>query len=123
MAEASATHVDLMFPNRYLKAANLEGKDVTLTIADVRMEKLKRVDGTSDNKPIVYFEEMKTRTGDDAKVLVLGKTTAMQVAASHGKKTQGWKGKRITLYPAKVQAFGKTTDAIRIRIPDERRSK
>lgn len=121
MAKPSAEHVDLMFPNRYLKAADLRGKDVTLTVDHVKIEELKRTDGSSDNKPIVYFAEMVKRQGDDNKVLVLGKTTAMQIAASHGKTTEAWHGKKITLYPARVKAFGEMVDAIRIRLPDEKR--
>lgn len=121
MGQPSAEHVDLMFPNRYLKAANLQGKDVTLTIKKVQIEELKRTDGTADRKPIVYFEEMAKRAGDDSKVLVLGKTTAMQIAASHGKRTDSWAGKKITLYSARVKAFGTEVDAIRIRIPGQRR--
>ena len=33
----------------------------------------------------------------------------------YGPETNEWKGKRVTLYPAVVSAFGKDAEAIRVR--------
>lgn len=119
MSEPSADHVDLMFPNRYLKSGDLKGKDVPLTISKVEMEELTRTDGNEELKPVVHFAEMENRSGDDKKVLVLGKTTSRQIASLHGKRTADWRGKKITLYPTMVKAWGKMVEAIRVLTPDE----
>ncbi len=123
MAKASADHVDLMFPNRYLKAADMKGREVEMTIDSVVMETLKRSDGSEDLKPVVYFVETKDRKDADRKVLVLGKTTAAQIASLHGKGTGGWTGKKVTLYSAKVKAFGETVDAVRVKVPSKKRGR
>lgn len=121
MSEPSLDHVDLMFPNRYLKAADLRGKDWTGTIAKVEFEDLQMVGGAKVRKPIVHFQEMAKRAEDDRKVLVLGKTTARQVASLHGNKPREWAGRQITVFPTRVR-FGKNmVDAIRILTPDEER--
>ena len=51
----------LLFPNLYLAAVDLHGKDADLTIRRVIVEELKTKNG-SERKPIMYFEE--TRAAD-----------------------------------------------------------
>lgn len=124
MAAAEATHVDLMFPNRYLKSGDLRGKEVTLTIANVQMETLQRLDGGEDRSPIVYFEEMKGREHEeDRKVLVLNKTNASAIATLYGKSTDRWQGKRITLHAVMVKAWGTMVEAIRVKVPETGRKR
>ncbi len=118
MAEPNPEHVDLMFPNRYLKSGDLKGKDVKLTISSVGKETLQRTDGGKEPAIIVHFEEMKGRARDEAKVLVLNKTNARRIAELHGKQTASWSGKKITVYAAMVQAFGKQVEAIRVLTPE-----
>jgi hypothetical protein len=112
--------VDLMFPNKYLKAADLEirGGDVTLTVSNVTGEELQQVDGTSKTGWIVYFEETAARAkkdGVDEKRLVLNKTNAKSIAAHLGANTDDWIGQKVTLYSTKCMAFGKQQDCIRVR--------
>lgn len=121
MSGPSLDHVDLMFPNRYLKAADLRGKDWTGTIEKVELEELVRVGGQSETKPVVHFVEMAKRTGDDKKVFVLNKTNSRLVASVHGNKPMEWAGKRITLYPTKVKFGLDMVEAIRVRQPEKKR--
>jgi len=118
--------IRLMFPSLFLGAVDLHGKDKTLTIRGVINEELRATDGSTKKKPVMYFVETQAaadRAGqpDKEKRLVLNKTNAMVIAGLYGYEIDNWKGKKITLYPTPVTAFGKTADAIRIRpdIPKE----
>ena len=97
---------DKLFPARFLKAGEFAGKDVTLTIAGVRLEELESQKG-KETKAIVGFRETK-------KQLVLNKTNALCVRAMFGRETDAWVGKRVTFYPAAIQ-FQDSDLAIRVR--------
>lgn len=121
-------HIDLMFPSLYLKAADLQGRDVTLTIRRVSLDELTRQGGSKEMKPVVYFKETADkaqRTGQDEKRLVLNKTNAHSIRDLYGPETDGWAGKRITLYSARVTFGRQTVDAIRVRdeTPPAKRTK
>jgi len=106
----------LLFPTIYLSAADLKERDVDLTIADLQVEEMKVKDGDDERKPILYFVETRAKgKGKKEKRLVLNKTNAMIIAKIHGFETNEWIGKRITLYPTEVFAFGETKTCIRIR--------
>ncbi len=112
-------HIRLLYPSLYLGAVDLHDKDVVLTIRRLVTEELKTERG-SEKKPVLYFVETKKaaeKAGapDKEKRLVLNKTNAFIIAAMHGTETNDWPGKRITLYPTKAVAFGKTVDCIRVR--------
>lgn len=102
--------VELMFPSKYLCAADLieAGRDVPVTITRVFKDELQTRDGKREEKWLLEFDGAK-------KKLVLNKTNAGTIAALHGLESDAWIGRRITLYPEKVLSFGKLTDAIRIR--------
>lgn len=110
-------HVRLMYPNEYLCAADLDGKEVTLTISAVTQEVLKRVDGTSDPQWIVDFEEMKQREGVKKKRFVLNKTNALRIAAQYVNDHEDWIGKKITLYATTCPAFGEIVECLRVKEP------
>ena len=112
-------HYELLFPSLYVKAADLRGKDVTLTIRKITVEKLNRM-GTSkkEPRPIVYFQETARkaeREGVDEKRLVLNKTNARTIADLYGNETDDWIGQKITLYGTEVQFGRGRVEAIRIR--------
>lgn len=94
--------IDSAFPSQYLKAADLQGKKVTVTMSHVDME-----DIGGDLKPILYF------IGKD-KGLVLNKTNSNTIAMMHGYETDEWSGKSITLVEAMVDFQGRTVAAIRV---------
>ena len=92
-----------MFPSKYLKADDLQGRRVTLTIASVTVETL-----GDESKPVVYF------VGKD-KGLVLNKGNGMMIAALAGTdETDDWHGTRIRLYATPVQFQGKLVNALRV---------
>lgn len=96
-------NIDNAFPSNYLKAADIE-EDTTLTISDVKIEKL-----GDDERPIVYFEE-------NEKGLVLNKTNASTIKGMYTSDTDNWTGKKITLFATEVDYAGKQTMAIRVRM-------
>ncbi len=112
--------IRLLFPTLYLAAPDFKGRDAVLTIARVSVDNLKAEGGKTTKKAVVYFEEThkKAEAGGDVekeKRLVLNKTNARTIAAMYGWEADAWKGKRITLYPTRCDAFGKTVDCIRVR--------
>lgn len=99
--------VSALFPSKYVKAGDLNGKTVTLTIAKLVVEELGH-GAEKERKPILYFQKA-------TKGLVLNRTNAMTIANLYGDEADEWTGKRISIYPTKVRAFGTMQDAIRVR--------
>ncbi len=97
---------DRLFPGRFVKAGDFNGKDVTLTIASVAIEELEGDKG-KEMKAIVAFRETK-------KALVLNKTNALCVRGMFGRETDAWIGKRVTFFPAPID-FGDAEICIRVR--------
>jgi hypothetical protein len=87
---AKPTSYDELYPGRFIKAADLKGKKVTLTLADVELEDLEGDDGKK-TKCIISFE----RT---PKKLVACKTNGLCIKEMFGKDIANWIGKRITLF-------------------------
>lgn len=101
--------VELLFPSKYLCAADfLEHGERALTIERVYQDDLRTADNETEKKALVQFKGAQKR-------LVLNKTNALAIAELFGPETNAWTGKRVTLYPARVSAFGKMVDAIRVR--------
>src|SRR5690242_16780983 len=91
------------FPSDYLKAADLNGKAIRVSIDTVTVEKI-----GEDQKPVLHF------IGKD-KGLVLNKTNSARIVEAVGSdETDDWSGWSIVLYPCKVDFQGKRVDAIRI---------
>ena len=85
---------DLLYPSKYLRHADLQGKDATLTIERVEKgHELVMAGGVKDKKPVLHFSET-------PKMLVLAKTNKGRIADLYGAKCAAWIGERITLYPA-----------------------
>lgn len=97
-------NINHAFPSKWLKAADLMGKEITVTIASVRMEDV----GDEATKPVVYFQNKE-------RGLVLNKTNANNISILYGPDTDNWVGKPITLYPAWVDFQGRSVEAIRVR--------
>jgi hypothetical protein len=101
---------DDVFPSKYLKCADLNGKPITVTIEHAPLETLKSPEGKEQNKTVLYFRGAK-------KTLPLNITNWDAVAEVAGDDTEDWPGKKLELYPARTQMAGKTVDCIRIRAP------
>ena len=91
------------FSGSFLKAGDLKGKDVTLTITKVEMTKV-----GEDEKAVVQF------AGTD-RSLVLNKINASVISDQLGPETDTWTGKTIVLFPTTTEFAGRVVDCIRVR--------
>ena len=103
-------HYKLMYPSEYLNAADLQGKDVRVTIERIALEDVPGADGTKKKKPVVYFKGAHKR-------LPLPKTCAKVLAGAFGNDTDEWVGKTVTVFPTECMAFGQQVECVRIRNP------
>jgi hypothetical protein len=96
------------FPSKYLRAADLNGAEPTVTIDRVEAETL-----NDKLALVVYFK------GKEAG-LVLNKTNARSIEALTGSdETDDWPGTRLKLIVMKVEFQGKRVPAIRIDAPEK----
>lgn len=93
------------FPSKYLKAADLDGREVKVVMANVEKEKL-----GDDMKLVLYFK------GKD-KGLVLNKTNSNTIADAYGDETEDWFSQEIILFSVMTDFQGKVGPAIRVRAP------
>jgi hypothetical protein len=99
--------ISQLYPSKYVKASDLEGRTVTLTIDKLVIETMGH--GTEqESKPVLYFRKA-------TKGFVLNATNARTIAGLYGDESDAWVGKRISIYPTRVKAFGATHDTIRVR--------
>jgi hypothetical protein len=100
--------INQAFPSKYVKAADLQGQDVPVTITHVQMEDVGGRGNEADNLPVAYFQGM-------TKGLVLNKTNANTIAQMYGFETNGWVGRPITLWPTECEFGGNMTQCVRVR--------
>lgn len=93
------------FPSDYLKAADLDGRQVKVVMSHVEMR-----DIGGDHKPILFFQGKE-------KGMVLNKTNANNITGMYGDDTESWAGREIVLFEAAVDFQGKTVPAIRVKAP------
>ena len=106
MTTKNPVDFDELYPGRFIKSGDLRGRDVNLTISGVEVDDLEGTKG-KQAKGVVHFKETK-------KALVLNRTNGECIKAMFGRKIADWIGKRVTLYPAKIES--EVADlAIRIR--------
>jgi len=103
------THWKKLTNPNYIGSYSLDdGKDLTVTIERVNQEKVKGTDGTDEDCIVAYIKGYKP--------MILNKTNCKAIEQLHGTPMiEEWAGKQITLFIAKVSAFGSTVDALRIR--------
>lgn len=97
-------NIEQMYPGSHLKAADLQDREVTVTISHVAVEEF-----GDEKKPVVYFQ------GKD-RGLALNKTNATSIAMLHGSETDNWAGKDITLFTIWTEYQGRPTQGIRIKM-------
>lgn len=83
---------DELYPGRFLKAGDFKGKQVTLTMSEVRIEELVGDKGPQI-KGVISFEKTE-------KQWALNKTNGLCLKAMFGRQVQEWVGKRVTLFPS-----------------------
>jgi len=93
------------FPSKFLKAGDLQGREVRVTMQSVEREKI-----GEDTKPVLYFK------GKD-KGVVLNKTNASTIADAYGDDTEDWFDQPLILFSVMVDFQGKVAPAIRVRVP------
>ena len=105
---------DEMFPSRFLKAPDLNGKPLVVTIASADRETMKDTSGKEKEKLILSLKEVKKQlvlnaTNWDAIVDILDEANS-----------DDWTDGRIELYPAKTNLPGRgVVDCIRVRAPSQ----
>ena len=96
------------FPSDYLKASDLNGKEVK-----VRIESVELVDmgqgRDKESKLLIKF-------AGKQKGLVCNKTNAGTIEKLYGDETNNWIGKEITLAPREVEFQGEMVWAIRVSL-------
>lgn len=97
--------ISAAFPSDYLKAADLNGRSVKVTMDRVEMK-----DIGGDHKPVLFFQGKE-------KGMVLNKTNSNNISSAYGDDTDDWAGKEIVLFEAMVDFQGKSVNAIRVRLP------
>ena len=93
------------FPSKYLRAADLQDRQVKVLMSRVETETI-----GDDDRPVLYFQGKE-------KGLVLNKTNANAISAVYGDDTENWRGGEIVLFETMVDFQGKTMAAIRCRVP------
>lgn len=99
-----------IFPRKYATGEDLQGKPVTVTVAQVVEEEMRpQASSPPVRKWVVYFHEAQ-------KGVVLSRTLAYQIAeALDSEETDDWTDQKITLYPKPMMVAGKRRTAIRAR--------
>lgn len=99
-------NINDVFPAKYLKAHDLQGREPVVTIDRVEFEPVGR---GREMKPVVYF------VGKD-KGIVLNKTNANKIIEITGSaETDEWPGTALKLYTTEADFGGETYDVIRIK--------
>lgn len=102
-------NIEAAFPSKYLKAADLQGKTVRVTIRTVLMEAIGQ-GNNADQRPILYFQGKE-------KGLVLNKTNATTISTFYGPDTDDWTGRDLELFSVMTDYQGRPVEGLRVRIP------
>ena len=96
------------YPSSFLKADDLQGRDVIATISSVELESIGQ-GADKEQKLVIGFK------GKEKK-LVCNKTNAGTIGQLYGDETDDWIGKQVILTARDVEYQGKTTLAIRVSL-------
>ena len=107
--EEKVTHWKKLTDPNYIGAEILQpGQELTLTIEKVVKEQVKSADGTNECI-VAYFKGAK-------KGMILNKTNCKIISKRlDSPYIEQWVGKSITIYAAKVRAFGELVEALRVK--------
>ena len=98
---------DALFPGRFLKAGEMNGKSATLTITAIQLEALPQEKGGERIRGVFSFRGTK-------KQLILNQTNGQAMRAMWGRDTGDWVGKRVTLQPEWVMFGREKVLAVRV---------
>ena len=99
--------LSVMYPSEYLKAGDLQGRNITVTVADVKVDAVPMTGGKKEKKCVVHIHKTK-------KKLIVGKTNAYCLGLLISSNARDWIGKRITLCPDVDKMSGVEVATIRI---------
>lgn len=107
---ANLTHWKKLSNPNYLGAYSIEnGKDIVLTIRNVRQEEVIGTDGKKEECIVCYWVEPQ-------KPMILNATNAKMIQKLLGTPyIEQWAGHKIQIGIEKVKAFGDVVEALRIR--------
>lgn len=100
------------FPSNYLRAANLNGRDLVVTIDRIEDDEFEN-DGKKQIKPVIYFRE------EGVKPMVCNRTNYELIAGIYGEDDNAWPGMQICLYTTMVAFKGQVKEAIRVKRPPQ----
>ena len=86
--------------SKYLKAADLDGKNIQVVISKVELVEFDDDDGNKKVKPCLAMQ------GKD-KMIVCNATSVTELIVAYGPDSDGWIGKKIGLSTKHYPAFGK----------------
>jgi hypothetical protein len=95
------------FPSSYIKAADLQGRPVRVTVESCQLEDL---DG--EQKPVLRFRGKQ-------KGMVLNRVNAGTLSAALGDETAAWTGREIEIYPDQTMFQGRMVACLRLRVPQQ----
>lgn len=113
MEQTTKTHWKKLTHPDYLGAYELldgsaNGKELTVVIQQVKREQVVGADGKKEECTVCYLHGQKP--------MILNATNQKTMTKIFKSPyIEDWSGKRMTLYVAKVKAFGDTVDALRVR--------
>ena len=107
------THWKKLTNPNYIGAHDLQpGQELIVTIESVTNELVKCFDGKSLKEETCIVAKIKGAK----KPMILNKTNCKIIARNlNTPYIEDWTGKSITIYAAKVKAFGEVTEALRIK--------
>lgn len=101
-------NINEAFPSSYLKAEDLQGKSVTVTIEAVELVSLGQGQD-KEQKILITFRGKE-------KGLVANKTNANTISKLYGPETDDWIGQTIIIKPMEVEFKGDLVWAIRVSL-------
>jgi hypothetical protein len=96
-----------MFDSKYVKAADLKGVDVVVTIENVTKGAVESTSGKA-SKAICKVAEFE-------KPIVLNVTNCKRISKLYGRTVEQWIGKQVTLYTCEAEVNGDVMPCIRVR--------
>lgn len=92
-------------PPKHLDAADLEGKEVEVTVEHAHYTE---VGENKETKGAVKFKEF-------PRSMVINRTNIKRLIAHLGDDTDQWIGKTVKIYPTETDLKGKTVPCLRVR--------
>ena len=105
----SETHWKKLINPDYLGAYSLEpGKDLVLTIRQVKREVITGTGGKQEECTVCHWQE-------NQKPMILNVTNMKTIAKMYGPYIENWAGKRVQIYASTTKFGGDTVECLRIR--------